>query len=101
MAAAPVMTQEGSGLDSGKVPPPNGRTFVNTERSVRVTTAVPSAAETQEIFDVALYKSNIQPVWVQVENLGDEVLWFLPVGLDGPISRRSRRRIGSRDASRF
>ena len=63
-------------------PPPNDRQFVNTIGDVRVTTAVPSAAETGRIFGVKLYKRNIQPVWVKVENLGDETLWFLPVGLD-------------------
>jgi hypothetical protein len=63
-------------------PPPNDRHFVNTVGDVRVTTAVPSANETKGIFGVKLYDRNIQPVWVKIENLGDEVLWFLPVGLD-------------------
>ena len=65
-----------------EVPPPNDRTHVNTVRGVRVTTAVPSAEETQAIFGEQLYRRNIQPVWVQIENMGDETLWFLPVGLD-------------------
>jgi len=64
------------------IPPPNDRLHVNTLRDVRVTTAVPSAAEAKAYFGVALYDRNIQPVWIRIENLGDEVLWFLPVGLD-------------------
>jgi hypothetical protein len=65
-----------------EVPPPNERLFVNTEGNVRVTTAVPSAEEADAIFGVKLYRQNIQPVWVKVENLGEERLWFLPMGLD-------------------
>jgi hypothetical protein len=47
-----------------------------------VTTAVPSAKETKEIFGVKLYRRNVQPVWVKIENLGQERLFFLPFGLD-------------------
>ena len=74
--------QDNSTSDNGYVPPPNDRHFVDTVGNVRVTTAVPSAEETESIFGVKLYSRNIQPVWVKVENLGDETLWFLPVGLD-------------------
>ena len=63
-------------------PPPNDRTYTQTEGNIRVTTAVPSADETYEIFGARLYRQNVQPVWVQVENLGDENLWFLPAGID-------------------
>lgn len=63
-------------------PPPNDRIAVNTEGRVRVSTAVPSAEETAEIFGEKLYQRNIQPVWIQIENLGDGPLYFLPRGLD-------------------
>ncbi|MFW2406083.1 MAG: LssY C-terminal domain-containing protein, partial [Gammaproteobacteria bacterium] len=53
-----------------------------SERNLRLTTAVPSAEEAQEIFGVKLYRNNVQPVWVQVENLGDVEMMLLPVGLD-------------------
>jgi hypothetical protein len=43
---------------------------------------VPSREEVEEIFGVNLYRRNIQPVWVEVENLRDERAWFLPNGLD-------------------
>jgi hypothetical protein len=64
------------------VPPPNDRFHQQTERNVRVTTAVPSAQESQAIFGIQLYRNNVQPVWVKIENLGDEPLFFLPIGLD-------------------
>ena len=66
----------------GNEPPPNDRLHTQTEGSIRVTTAVPSADETYEIFGARLYRRNIQPVWVQIENLGNESLWFLPASLD-------------------
>ncbi len=78
-----------------EVPPPNDRTHVNTVRDVRVTTAVPSAAEAGRLFGVRLYDRNIQPVWIKIENLGEDELWFLPVGLDEsyftPIETSYRR----------
>ena len=93
MLPATSMAQGVSGAD--RIPPPNDRTQVTTMNSVRVTTAVPSADETNIIFGVPLYRQNIQPVWVQIENLSEETLWFLPVGLDEayftPIETSYRR----------
>jgi hypothetical protein len=80
--ALTVSAQQDGGLDRGRIPPPNERVQETLIRDVRVTTAVPSAAETQAIFGANLYASNIQPVWIQVENLSEENLFFLPVGLD-------------------
>ncbi len=80
--AAPVSAQQDVGRDRGHVPPPNERLHETLIKDVRVTTAVPSAAETQAIFGADLYASNIQPVWIQVENLSEANLFFLPVGLD-------------------
>jgi hypothetical protein len=65
-----------------QVPPPNDRLHVETEGNLKLTTAVPSADEAQDIFGVNLYSKNVQPVWVQVENLGDVDMWLLPVGTD-------------------
>ncbi len=79
----------------GEIPPPNDRIFVNTVRDARVSTAVPSAAEAEQLFGVRLYDQNIQPVWIKIENLDDDELWFLPVGLDEsyytPIETSYRR----------
>jgi hypothetical protein len=65
-----------------EVAPPNDRQFVNDAGNVRITTAVPSAAETRAEFGVNLYGRNIQPVWLRIENRGTAPLWFLPIGLD-------------------
>jgi hypothetical protein len=64
------------------VAPPNDRFHVETERDVRVTTAVPTKLETLQTFGFGLYAKNIQPVWIRIENLGDESLWFLQSGVD-------------------
>ena len=71
-----------SPADRREEPPPNDRTEVSTQGNIRVTTAVASADETEEIFGSKLYRRNIQPVWVQIENLGEEPLYFLPRGVD-------------------
>ncbi len=47
-----------------------------------VSTAVPSAKESREIFGMPLYKKGIQPVWLEITNHRDELVTFLPVGLD-------------------
>ena len=65
-----------------QVLPPNDRLHIQTERSLTVATAVPSAEETEAIFGVDLYRKNVQPVWIQVENHGDSTLFLTPMGLD-------------------
>ncbi len=71
-----------SAAEAAEVPPPNDRLHTQSQDVIRVTTGVPSAEETREIFGVSMYRNNVQPVWVQVENLGEVTLWFLPVALD-------------------
>lgn len=68
--------------NSGQVEPPNDRIHTVEQNGVRVTSAVPSSAETVQTFDFGLYSRNIQPVWMKVENLTDQELWFLPIGVD-------------------
>ena len=53
-----------------------------TINNVRVTTAVPSSEETRQIFGVDLYRYNIQPVWIDIENQDEKAIWFLPIGVD-------------------
>ena len=77
-----VLAQDGGLSKQRDEPPPNDRVYTQTEGNIRVTTAVPSADETYEIFGARLYRRNIQPVWVKIENLGEEILWFLPASLD-------------------
>ena len=58
------------------------RTQSQEKDGVRVTVAVPSAAETRELFAQNLYGRGVQPVWIEIENGGEEPVLFLPVGLD-------------------
>ena len=58
------------------------RAQTKIENNVHVKTAVPSAAETRQIFGVDLYQKGIQPVWIEIENRDEKPIWFLPVGLD-------------------
>jgi hypothetical protein len=65
-----------------QVPPPSDRLHVHTQEQLRVTTAVPSADEAKAVFGVKLYKHDVQPIWIQIENLGDQPLLLMPMGLD-------------------
>jgi hypothetical protein len=53
-----------------------------TDDDVRVTAAVISAKESEELFDAPLYRKGIQPVWLEIENRGREELLFMPYSLD-------------------
>ena len=56
---------------------------ISQERgNIRVTVAVPSAKEAQQLFADDLYRRKVQPVWIEIENNRDEPVIFLPVGLD-------------------
>jgi hypothetical protein len=59
------------------------RAVTQTDDGIRVTTAVPSAKETRDLFGVALYKKGVQPVWIEVENNSGEGVTFLPAAVDG------------------
>jgi hypothetical protein len=83
LGTMPGFTEEDRELFQGlRIPPPNDRLYPQTERDLTVTTAVPSAAETRRVFAADLYRENIQPIWVQVENRGDSNLILTPMGLD-------------------
>ncbi len=58
------------------------RSQTQYEGNVRVTAAVPSAKESRKIFGVHIYRSGVQPIWLDIENNDEEPVWFLPVGLD-------------------
>jgi hypothetical protein len=58
------------------------RAETQTERGVRVTAAVLSAAEAELVFDRPLYKEGIQPVWLEIENKTDHRMWFAQVSVD-------------------
>lgn len=70
-------------LFKGKqVLPPNTRLHTKNDGALTIVTAVPSAEEAKTIFGIDLYAKNVQPVWVQVENRGDNTLYLTPLGLD-------------------
>jgi hypothetical protein len=58
------------------------RLEVQERNGIRVTSGVPSARESEALFGDALYDRGIQPVWLQIDNQRDQVVSFLPVGLD-------------------
>ena len=58
------------------------RLVAQARDGVSVTAGVPSAKETKALFGEPLYKQGIQPVWLEIENRREEVISFLPVGLD-------------------
>ncbi|MDH4047271.1 MAG: LssY C-terminal domain-containing protein [Gammaproteobacteria bacterium] len=58
------------------------RSVTQVENGIRVTTAVPDAGETRDLFGISLYRKRIQPVWIEIENMTAEDIWFLPFGVD-------------------
>ena len=47
-----------------------------------VSVAIPSKAETRALFDSKLHKKKIQPIWVEIENHGDEPVALFPYSVD-------------------
>jgi hypothetical protein len=66
----------------GVEPPFLTRAETQIENNVRIRAAVPDAAETRQIFGVDLYRNGVQPVWVEIKNMDDQPVWFLPAGID-------------------
>ena len=58
------------------------RVQTKIENHVQLRTAVPSAQETRQIFGVNLYRYDIQPVWIEIDNQDEKPIRFLPVGVD-------------------
>jgi len=58
------------------------RAQTKTEGNVTVTAAVPSAAESRQLFGVSVYKRGVQPLWLEIENNDEEPVYFLPIGVD-------------------
>jgi len=53
-----------------------------TDETVRVRAAVPDADETRKLIGLDLYAKGIQPVWLQVSNLGDTRVRTAPHSID-------------------
>jgi hypothetical protein len=58
------------------------RATVQTQNGVRVLAVVLSAEETQSVFGLSLYKKGIQPVWLEIENNSQHLMWFAPLSID-------------------
>jgi len=66
-------------------PAPGGfmaRAETKEDGPVRVSAAVPTAAESQEIFGVPLADKGIQPVWLLIQNRDQVRYFFLPIHMD-------------------
>lgn len=53
-----------------------------SDNEVRVSAAVPTAAETLELFNADLIRREIQPVWVKVENHSEHTYYLMPTATD-------------------
>ena len=84
VASLAILAGCASGFDPKPIEsvPFRERTVTQTDDEIRVSTAVPSAAETKELFGVALYKKGVQPVWIEIENSSGEEVAFLPMAVD-------------------
>ena len=58
------------------------RAVTQVDDGVRVTAAVPDKKETRELFGLSLYKKHVQPVWIEIENMTDQPIGFLPFSVD-------------------
>ncbi len=69
-------------FEGKQVAPPNDRLQIQSDGNLTVATAVPSREETEAVFGLDLYRKNVQPVWVQVENRSENTVYLTPMGLD-------------------
>lgn len=53
-----------------------------TQGDVTVRVAVPDAAANEKTFGVAVESAGVQPVWIEIENRGEDVLYYLPISTD-------------------
>ena len=58
------------------------RSHAEYDDEVRVTVAVPTSRETEELFGVDLAIKEIQPIWVRVENHSDKTYYFISAATD-------------------
>jgi hypothetical protein len=69
-----------------------------------VTVAVPSAADTQQLFGTDLYASHVQPVWIKVENQTGQDLIMLRHAVDdayiSPAEAAYLRHAGSKETKK-
>ncbi len=68
--------------DSTNSFPIRERALTQTEGGITVSASVPGVDEAQAIFGIPIYKSGIQPVWLEVENNSPDRVRFAPTGMD-------------------
>jgi len=61
------------------------RSQTKTDGEVRVTVAVPSTEESEQIFGFPLAGKNIQPVWLEVENNSNTAFFLYHIAMDPDI----------------
>ncbi len=59
-----------------------GRALSETVTDVRLSAAVLSAEDSKKLFGADLNARKIQPVWIEIENAGPDMLWLLRAGTD-------------------
>lgn len=62
--------------------PFKSRAQIQTKGGLTVTAAVPTSEEANAIYGVDLASKDMQPVWLEVENNSDRLVYFLRTGLD-------------------
>jgi hypothetical protein len=58
------------------------RSQEHSEDGVRVRIAIPTEAEAARHLGAAFAEHGIQPIWLRIENAGDDDLWLLPIAID-------------------
>jgi hypothetical protein len=58
------------------------RAEMETMGGVRLSAAVLSSAESQQMFGADVNQSGVQPVWIELENNTDQALWLMRAGTD-------------------
>ncbi len=79
LSACATMPYEPAELDSVSF---RDRAQTQASGPVTVRAAVPGPEETRALFDLPLYDSGIQPVWLEIHNGTDSRIRYAPVGTD-------------------
>ena len=58
------------------------RSLTQENNQLRVTAAVPDAGEVEALIGLDLYKQNMQPEWLKVENRGEKPVRLAPWSID-------------------
>jgi hypothetical protein len=58
------------------------RAQTQREGNIQVTAVVLSAEESMTYFGFSLYNRGIQPIWLEIENKGEEPVFFMPYSVD-------------------